>query len=141
MVICTMKRSVKLCLRGLGGYYSRYQGRNGDHFPKMGKIGQKKSQKNGFLNLVENWSLIFLNLFYNESLYYLLCSCAYSIYLGKICFLRYGPKCSQPVRLQEFLNQLYLQNKVMKQPNFSYVGTNSWELKHVYEYVSFKMLT
>ena len=44
-----------------------------------------------------------LNLFYNENFFYLLCSCTNPIYLGKFLCLRYGPKCSQPIRLQDFL--------------------------------------
>ena len=40
-------------------------------------------------------------MFYNENLYYLLCSCTNPI-LGKILFLRYRPKCSQPIRLENF---------------------------------------
>ena len=45
----------------------------------------------------------FINLVYNESLYY--CnSCMFEqiSYLRKFWFLRYGPKCSWPVRLQDF---------------------------------------
>ena len=41
-------------------------------------------------------------MFYNENVYYLLCSCTNSI-LGKFLFLRYEPKCSQPVRSHDFL--------------------------------------
>ena len=45
--------------------------------------------------------VFFLHLIYNESLYYVLCSCANLISQKKL-FLRYGPKCSQPIRLQDF---------------------------------------
>ena len=42
-----------------------------------------------------------LNMFYNENLYYMLCSCTNPI-LGKILFLRYRLKYSQPAALQGF---------------------------------------
>ena len=45
----------------------------------------------------------FLDLVYNESLYYCNCCMLEQIsYLGKFCFLRYGPKCSWPITLWEF---------------------------------------
>ena len=46
--------------------------------------------------------LILLNLVYNENLFYLLCFCTNPIF-GKILVLRFGPKCSQPIRLQDIL--------------------------------------
>ena len=55
-------------------------------------------RKNFFCKMFHQFSL---NLFYNEKLYYLLCSCANHV-LGKIFFLKYRPKCSQPMRLQDF---------------------------------------
>ena len=44
---------------------------------------------------------------YNESLYYCNCYMLEQIsYLGKFWFLRYGPKCSCPIRLRDFsINQ------------------------------------
>ena len=48
-------------------------------------------------------SLFFINLVYNESLYY--CNCCMLeqfSYLGKFWFLRYGPKCSWRIRLRDF---------------------------------------
>ena len=45
----------------------------------------------------------FINLVYNESLYYCnSCMLEQISYLGKFWFLRYGPKCSWPIRLQDF---------------------------------------
>ena len=68
------------------------------NFPKIRKIDQKMGQKHGFLNLLIN--------------FYCICSimktCIISCvpvktpYLGKFQFLRYGPKCSQSIRLQNF---------------------------------------
>ena len=61
-------------------------------------------------------------MFYNEKLYYLLCSCTNPI-LGKILFLRYRSKYCQPMRL------LFFQNKLMIQPHFLHVDTNSVKIK------------
>ena len=72
--------------------------------PKMGKIGQAQ----GSLNVQESsvFFLVlyfFISLVYNESLYYCnSCMLEQISYLGKFWFLRYGPKCSQPIRLQGF---------------------------------------
>ena len=45
----------------------------------------------------------FINLGYNESLYYCnSCMLEQISYLEKFWFLRYGPKCSCPIRLQDF---------------------------------------
>ena len=35
-------------------------------------------------------------------------------HIGKLFFLRYGLKCFQPIRLQDFFHQPYLQNKSVK---------------------------
>ena len=70
--------------------------------PKIWENGPKMGQKQGFLNLSKDLVFNFLlNLFYNENLYYLLCSSTNPIFLflGKFLFLRYGPKCSQLNRL------------------------------------------
>ena len=68
-------------------------------YPKNWENGPKMSQKQGFFEFIENFCHEFLqNLFYNKNLFYLLCS-----YSGKFLFLRYGPSCSQPIRLQDFL--------------------------------------
>ena len=71
----------------------------------IAKLGKwtKNRPKTRFFEFIKNFGDWFrLNLFYNENLYYLLCSCTNPIF-GKNVFLRYGPKCSQPIRLQEFL--------------------------------------
>ena len=74
----------------------------------MGKI----SQAQGSLNVQESlvfFSVLyfFINLVYNGSLYYCNCCMLEQIsYLGKFWFLRYGPKCSWPIRLRHFLINL-----------------------------------
>ena len=65
---------------------------------KMGKMGQKQ----GFLNLLENWVINFFWIWSIKKFYNICCVLAQILYLGKIWFLRDGPKCSQPIRLQYF---------------------------------------
>ena len=70
--------------------------------PKIEKMGPKWS-KNRISPFIGKCGHSFLlNLIYNENLYNLLCSCKIT-YLEKKFFLRYGPKCSQPISLQDFL--------------------------------------
>ena len=68
---------------------SRENRRNSGFFECIGKF---------FLN-----SLLFINLVYNESLYYCnYCMLEQILYLRKFWFLVYGPKCSWPMKLQDF---------------------------------------
>ena len=61
----------------------------------------QKSVQIGFFEFIENlFNVFFLNLFYNESLHCLLLSWASPIF-GK-SHTWYGPKCSRPIRLQDF---------------------------------------
>ena len=66
--------------------------------PKMGKMGQKQ----GFLNLLENWVINFFWIWSIKEFYNICCILAQMSYLGKFWFLRYGPKCFRPIRLQYF---------------------------------------
>ena len=66
-----------------------------------------KWAKQGFLNLLENLVIFFLNSVSNKSLYYLLYF--QSPYFGKIWVLRYRPKCSMSIRLQDFKSTLSLE--------------------------------
>ena len=72
--------------------------------PKMRKIGQAQGSLNVWESLVFFSVLyFFINLVYNESLYYCNCCMLEQIsYLGKFWFLRYGPKCSWASRLWDF---------------------------------------
>ena len=67
--------------------------------PKIGKMGQKQ----GFLNLLKNYAINFSWICSVMKIYIICCVPARIPYLGKFWFLRYGPKCSQPIRLQDFL--------------------------------------
>ena len=66
-------------------------------------LGVKIGQREAFLNLKKN---LVINLHWSCSIMkiYIICYVPAQIpYLGKILFLRYRPKCSQPIRLQDFL--------------------------------------
>ena len=83
-------------------------------------------------------SLFFISLVYNESLYYCnSCMLEQISYLGKFWFLRYGPKCSWPIRLRDFsINRRTLKlavshKKLMKQTDFWCVHpTIFWVMAH-----------
>ena len=66
--------------------------------PKIGKMDTM--DKNGFfigkfINFYWIWPIM--------KIYIICCVSAQTAFLGKFLFLRYGPKCSQPIRLQDFL--------------------------------------
>ena len=65
---------------------------------------------------------------HNEDLYYLLCSCTNPIF-GKIFVPEILAKMFSANQIAGFFNQLYLQNKSMKQPDFLHVDTNSHKSK------------
>ena len=62
----------------------------------------KMDQKQGFLNLLENFVLNFFWIWSIKKFYNICCILAQIPYLGKFWFLRYGPKCSRPIRLHYF---------------------------------------
>ena len=71
--------------------------------PQNWENGPKMDQKQGFFEFIEKFGhLILLNLFYNENLLF-----AVSLHKPHICEKSfswgYGPKCSQPIRLQDSL--------------------------------------
>ena len=68
---------------------------------KWGKFA-KNGQKIGFSNLLENLVINFFWIWSIMKVYTVCCILAQIPYLGKIWFLRYGPKCSWPIRLQDF---------------------------------------
>ena len=73
---------------------------------KMGKIDQKWAKNRVFLTLLKK---LVINCSITKI--YIICCVPAQTYLGKFLILRYGPKCSQPIRLQD---QPYLQNKSVK---------------------------
>ena len=89
-----------------------------------------------FLNLkIKSGYRFLLNLFYNENLYYLLCSCAKPIF-GKNLFLEIYAKIFSTNKFAGFLNQLFRQNRSLKQPHL-HVDTNSQKLKIVQKCLCF----
>ena len=82
-----------LVVRDRAGFFQR------SFFPKkMGKMGQKQ----GFWILLENLVINFFWICSINKFYNICCILAQIPYLGKIWFLRYGPKCSRLIRLQYF---------------------------------------
>ena len=73
------------------------------------------------------WSFL-LNLFYNEHLYWLLCSCTNTIF-GKIFVPEIWAKCSQPITLQNFLINYISRTNQWKSLIFLHVDTNAYKLK------------
>ena len=58
-----------------------------------------------------------MNLYYNENFYYLLCSCTNPIF-GKDLVPEMLAKILSASQITGFLNELYLQSKLIKQPHF-----------------------
>ena len=65
--------------------------------------GPKMAPKQVFFNLLGNLLTNFYRLWSIMKIYIICCVAAQIPYLRKCLFLRYGAKCSQPVRLQDFL--------------------------------------
>ena len=72
-------------------------------FPKNWENGPKTGQKQGFFNWLENLAINFYWIWSVIKIYIICCVPALIKHLGKFLFLRYEPKCSQPIRLQDFL--------------------------------------
>ena len=71
--------------------------------PKTGKMGQKWAKNRGFFTILKKFVINFDWICYIMKIFIFCCVPAQIRYLGKFWFLRYGPKCSQPIRLQDFL--------------------------------------
>lgn len=89
--------------------------------------------KYGFLNVLKIFSIVFslyflLNFLYNGNWYYLLCSCLSPIY-GKHLATEIWAEMLSANQMAGLLNQLYLQNKLIKKPDFFLrANTNSQKL-------------
>ena len=80
---------------------------------KLEKLN-KNGPKTGFFEFIEQFSHeFFLNLFYNENLFYLLCSCTNPIF-GKIFVSDIRAKMISATQIAGIFNQQYLQNKSFK---------------------------
>ena len=89
-----LERHVKLCVTEPDFSEKKF-------FPKKLGTWTKNGPKTEFFEFIEKFCHHFLlNLFYN----YVICYIPEQTpYLGKFLFLKYGPKCSQIMRLQDFL--------------------------------------
>ena len=106
-----LKVHMKLCVTELDFWEKNF------FAPKLRKR-VKMGQKHGFFNLLENLVINFLlNLIYNRNLYYLLCSCTNPIF-GKVFVPEIWPKCSQPMRLQDFLINYISRTNQWNSPSF-----------------------
>ena len=85
-------------------------------FSKNEEMCQKWAKNRVFKIYWKIQLLIFLNLVYKESLYYLLYSCTNSIS---------GKNLIPANQITGYLNQLYLQNKTMKKPDLMHADTDS----------------
>ena len=72
-------------------------------FPKKWKNGSKMDQKQSFLNLFKNLVFNFYWICSVMKVYIICCVPGQIPYLGKSLSLRYGPKYSQPITLQDYL--------------------------------------
>ena len=62
-------------------------------------------QKHGFCSLFKNLVINFYWIWSIMEFYIICCVPTQMSYLWKFLFLRYRPKCSQPIRLQDFLTK------------------------------------
>ena len=74
--------------------------------PKLGKWTKNGPKTGVFFNLLENLVIIFCWISSVMKIHIICCVPAKTPYLGKFLFLRYGPKCFQPIRFQDSLINL-----------------------------------
>ena len=68
----------------------------------LSKYAPKLAQNLDFLKLMKNLGFNFFFIWFIIKVNIICCIPAQIPYLGKICFLRNWPKCSQLIRLQDF---------------------------------------
>ena len=94
-----LETHVKLCVRAEFSIKNIF-------IPKISKV-LEMGQNQVFLNLLKRWVINFNWICSIVKIYIICCVPVQILYLGTFLFLRYGPKCSQPIRLskvdQEFL--------------------------------------
>ena len=102
-----LETHMKLCMT------AGFSGKN-IFWPKNWENGPKMGQNQGFFKFIEKFGhYVLLNLFYNENLYNLLCSCANRIF-GKIFVSEIWAKMFSDNQIARLFNQPYLQNRSMK---------------------------
>ena len=87
-----LETHMKLCMRELDFF-----------FPPKFEKWTKNGPKTVVLNLLKNLVFNFLLNCYLMKIYVICCVSAQIPYLGKLLSFRYGPECSKPIRLQDFL--------------------------------------
>ena len=87
---------MKLCLTEPDFPEKSFCPKNWENSPKIG-------QKHGFLNILKNLVISFYWICSIMKIFIIYCVPAQIPYLKKFWFRRYGPKCSQPIRLLDFL--------------------------------------
>ena len=79
---------------------------------KNGKMDQKWAKNRFFFNIMKNFVINFYWIYFIIKTYIICCVPANIPCLGKFLFLRYGPKYSQPIRLQDSLiNYIFRANQ------------------------------
>ena len=82
---------------------------------KLGKWTKNGPKIVCFFDLLKNLVINFYWICFIMKTYIVICVPVQIPYLGKILFLRYGPKCSQPMRFQDFLiNHISRKNQWIK---------------------------
>ena len=70
--------------------------------PNTGKMGQNWAKNRGFFNLIKKIVFNFYCICSIMKIYIIYSVSVHNLCLVKILFLRYGPKCFMPMRLQYF---------------------------------------
>ena len=78
-------------------------------FSRKNFFATKMGQKQGFLNVLKKFAINFYWICSIMKIYIICCVPAQIPYQGKFWFQRYGPKCSQPIRFQDFLINISLE--------------------------------
>ena len=98
--------------------------------PQNWENGPKIGQKQGFLNLLKNLVIDFYWICSIMKTYIICCVPVQIPCLWEFFFVRYGPKCSQPTRLQDFLINHISRTNPWNSLFFSYlykfIWTKSW---------------
>ena len=77
--------------------------RKNSHFPIFGQKGPKMAQKQGFSHFLEKFVISFYCKYARMKDNIVTKFLVKTPYPAKFLFFNYGPKCSQPIRLQDFL--------------------------------------
>ena len=96
---------------------------------KLGKWTQNEPKTGVFFEFLENLVIKFYWIWSIMKIYIICCVATQISYWWKSLFLRYGPKCSLPIKLQDFLFNHISRTNQWNSLFFLYVDTNSHKLK------------